>query len=127
MVTDDGLAARIKAAGFAPCFPVRDIQAALAHYGQLGFDVMPCTEETGWAWIRLGTAELHLFIKDDHGPATTAAAADIEVDDAGEIERELRATGADGTSDPYDAPYGREVVHIDQDNNLLRFIGLARA
>src|SRR5215472_15223814 len=63
MVTDDGLAARIKAAGFAPCFPVRDIQAALAHYRQLGFDVMPCTEETGWAWVRLGTAELHLFVK----------------------------------------------------------------
>jgi hypothetical protein len=63
-------------------------------------------------------------------PATTAAAADIEVDDADEIERALRAlraTGADGTSDPYDTPYGREVVHIDPDSNLLRFIGPALA
>ena len=89
---------------------------------------MPYTAETGWAGARLGSAELHLFIKDDHNPATTtAAAADIEVDDAGEIERELRAAGADGTSDPYDTPYGREVVHVDPDNNLLRFIGPARA
>jgi hypothetical protein len=105
MVTNDGLAPRIKAAGFAPCFPVRDIQAALAHHEQLGFDVMPYTEETGWAWVRLGTAKLHLFIKDDHDPATTtAAAADIGVNDADEIERELRATAADGTSDPYDTP-----------------------
>jgi hypothetical protein len=127
MVTDDGLAARIKAAGFAPCFPVRDIATALAHYEQLGFDVMPYTAETGWAWVRLGTAELHLFINDDHNPAPAAAAADIEVDDADEIERALRATGADGTSDPYDTPYGREVVHIDPDSNLLRFIGPARA
>jgi hypothetical protein len=28
-------------AGFAPCFPVTDMQAALAHYDQLGFTVMP--------------------------------------------------------------------------------------
>jgi len=35
--------------GFAPCFPVRGIETALAHYEQLGFDVMPYTAETGWA------------------------------------------------------------------------------
>jgi hypothetical protein len=68
MVTDDGLAARIKAAGFAPCFPVRDIETAPAHYEELGFDVMPYTAETGWAWVRLGTAELHLFVKDGTTP-----------------------------------------------------------
>jgi uncharacterized glyoxalase superfamily protein PhnB len=113
-------------AGFAPCFPVRDIRAALAHYEQLGFDVMPHTDGIGWAWVRLGAAELHLFVKDDHDPATTAAAADLAVDDADEFERALRATGAEGTSDAYDTPYGREVVHVDLDHNLLRFIAPRR-
>jgi hypothetical protein len=44
------------------------------------------------------------------------------VDDADEFGRLLSATGVEGTSDPYDTPYGREVVHIDLDNNLLRFV-----
>ena len=43
---------------------------------------MSYTAGMGWAWVRLGAAELHLFEKDDHDPATTAAAADLEVDDA---------------------------------------------
>jgi hypothetical protein len=34
----------------------------------------------------------------------------------------LQATGVSGTSDPYDTPYGREVVHVDPDNNLMRFV-----
>ena len=48
------------------------MQAALAHYEQLGFEVMPYAE--GMTWARLGVAELHLFVKDDHDPAATAAA-----------------------------------------------------
>jgi hypothetical protein len=82
MVTENESARGTRTTGFAPCFPVRDVQAALAHYEQLGFDVMPYTAGTGWAWVRLGAAELRLFAKDDHDPATTAAAADLEVADA---------------------------------------------
>jgi hypothetical protein len=108
--------------GFAPCFPVRDMRAALAHYERLGFKVMPYAEGITWAWARLGPAELHLFVKDDHDPATTAAAADLQVENADEFGRVLQETAVDGTSDPYDTPYGREVVHIDLDNNLLRFV-----
>lgn len=114
------------ACGFAPCFPVRHMESALAHYGRLGFEVMPYTAGMSWAWVRLGAAELHLFQKDDHDPATTAAAADLAVDDADEFERVLSATGVDGTSDPYDTAYGREVVHVDLDNNLMRFVGPGR-
>jgi hypothetical protein len=87
---------------------------------------MSYTAGMGWAWVRLGAAELHLFEKDDHDPATTAAAADLVVDDADEFERMLRATGVEGTSDPYDTSYGREVVHVDLDNNLMRFIAPRR-
>jgi hypothetical protein len=119
MATEKGTA---RSAGFAPCFPVRDIRAALAHYERLGFDVMPVTGATRWAWARLGTAELHLFQKDDHDPATTAAAADLAIENADEFGRRLAATGVAGTSQPCDTRYGREVVHVDPDNNLLRFV-----
>jgi len=115
------------ACGFAPCFPVRDLWAALAHYERLGFEGMTYTQGMTWAWARLGTAELHLFVKDDHDPATTAAAADLQVSDVDELHRVLRETGAGGTSDPYDTPYGREFVHVDPDNNLIRFVAPASA
>ena len=111
--------------GFAPCFPVRDMRAALAHYAQLGFQVMPWSPGMTWAWARLGAAELHLFVKDDHDPATTAAAADLRIEDADEFAHRLDATSTPGTSGPYDTYYGREVVHVDPDNNLLRFVAQA--
>jgi hypothetical protein len=119
VMATDGL---VPGTGFAPCFPVRDMQAALAHYEQLGFNVMPYADGMTWGWARLGPAELHLFVNGDHDPATTAAAADLTVENADELCRALRQTAADGTSDPYDTPYGREFVHVDPDNNLMRFI-----
>jgi hypothetical protein len=127
MATDGLVPGRIGARGFAPCFPVRDMRAALAHYEQLGFEVLPYADGMTWAWARLGPAELHLFVKDDHDPATTAAAADLQVQNADELGRALRGTAAGGTSDPYDTPYGREFVHVDPDNNLMRFVTPAAA
>jgi hypothetical protein len=115
------------ACGFAPCFPVRDMRAALAHYERLGFEVMPYTQGMTWAWTRLGAAELHLFVKDDHDPATTAAAADLQAENIDELHRALRESAVCGTSDPYDTPYGREFVHVDPDNNLMRFVAPASA
>jgi len=97
------------------------VRAALAHYEWLGFDVMPFEDGIEWAWVRFGAAELHFFLKRDHDPNTTAAAADLKVDDVDELERAWSATGASGTSEPYDTPYWmREAVHIDTDNNLIR-------
>jgi len=108
--------------GFSPCFPVKDMRAALAHYQQLGFEVMPFYEGADWAWARFGAAELHLYLKRDHDPARTAAAADLAVEDCDALEAFWNATGLPGTSDPYDTPYGsREAVHVDLDNNLIRF------
>lgn len=97
------------------------MQAALAHYEQLGFEVMPFEDGATWAWVRFGAAEIHLFLKKDHNPSTTAAAADLRVDDVDELERTWSATGVDSTSEPYDTPYNmREAVHVDIDNNLIR-------
>ncbi len=39
-----------------------------------------------------------------------------------ESGRRLEATGIPGTSEVYDTAYGREVVHVDPDHNLLRFV-----
>jgi hypothetical protein len=110
-------------AGFCPCFPVTDMRAALTHYEQLGFEVMLYQDEAQWGWARFGTAELHLYVKKDHDPARTAAAADLAVEDCDTLERQWSATGVPGTSDPYDTAYGmREAVHVDPDNNLIRFV-----
>jgi hypothetical protein len=119
---DDAATAATPAVGFAPCFPVRDMRVALDHYGRLGFDVAAYTDGLAWGWARLGTAEVHLFVKDDHDPATTAAAADLRVEDVDSFGSMLRATRVGGTSEPYDTPYGREVVHVDPDSNLMRFV-----
>jgi hypothetical protein len=107
---------------FAPCFPVTDLRASLAHYVGLGFVATEYEEGMKWAWVRFGNSELHLFLKRDHDPATTAAAADLVVADADALESAWSSTGISGTSDTYDTPYGmREAVHIDPDNNLIRF------
>jgi hypothetical protein len=96
--------------------------AAVTHYKRLGFEVMPGAEGAEWAWARFGTAELHLFLKKDHDPALTGAAADLSVEDCDALGREWSATGVPGTSDPYDTAYGmREAVHVDPDHNLIRF------
>jgi hypothetical protein len=98
------------------------MRAALAHYEQLGFIVMPYEEGTAWSWIRFGNAEIHLYLKENHDPARTAAAADLTVLDCEALERQWSATGVPGTSAPYDTEYGmREAVHVDLDNNLIRF------
>jgi hypothetical protein len=109
-------------AGFAPCFPVTDMRAALEHYQQLGFLAMPYEDGAEWGWVRFGNAEIHLYLKEDHDPARTAAAADLSVVDCEELARQWNATGAPGTSEPYDTKYMmREAVHVDLDNNLIRF------
>ena len=109
-------------AGFAPCFPTRDLRAALAHYEQLGFTVMDYAAGAPWGWARFENAEIHLYVKEDHDPGRTAAAADLTVADCDALERQWTAAGVPGTSDPYDTPYGRrEAVHVDLDNNLIRF------
>jgi hypothetical protein len=76
--------------GFASCFPVPDTRAALEHYEDLSSIVMANQEVPKWAWIRLGKAEIHLYLKEDHDPAR-AAAADLMVLDCEALERQVAA------------------------------------
>ena len=59
-----------------------------------------------------------MHLKEPHDPARTAAAADLSVNDCDALERQWSATDVPGTSDPYGT---REAVHVDLDNNLIRF------
>ncbi len=43
------------------------------------------------------------------------------------LHRTLCETTVGGTSDRYETPYGREFVHVDPDNNLMRFVAPAAA
>jgi hypothetical protein len=54
------------------------MRAALAHYEDLGFEVMEYME---WAWAQFEASEIHFFVKQGHDPTRTAAAADIRVED----------------------------------------------
>jgi hypothetical protein len=83
---------------------------------------MDYTARTTRGWVRFESAEIHLYLKEDHDPARTAAAADLAVVDCEALEQQWSATGVPGTSDPYDTPYGRrEAAHVDLDGNLIRF------
>lgn len=108
--------------GFSPCFPSTDVRATLEHYARLGFEVMPYDEGAEWGWARFEGAELHFYLKADHNPNTTAAATDLNVVDCDALAAQWSSTRVHGTSDPYDTQYGmREAVHVDPDNNLIRF------
>jgi catechol 2,3-dioxygenase-like lactoylglutathione lyase family enzyme len=102
----------------SPILPVRDLEAALEHYADLGFVVSRWSDDYGFAaWRGL---ELHLICTPDHDPARTAAAVFLHVDDADEVARAWAS--APGTTAPSDRPWGvREGKHVDPDGNLLRF------
>jgi len=105
----------------APVLPVRDIDAAVAHYTTLGFAVTG--DDDGYRFARRGEVYLHLAAFDALDPATNTSAVYLYVSDADALRDEWMASGAGGRFFPIaDTPYGlRESAHIDPDGNLLRF------
>ncbi|GAA1272795.1 hypothetical protein GCM10009665_70930 [Kitasatospora nipponensis] len=108
--------------GFAPIFPVRDLDRALAHYASLGFEVH-AHPSGGYGFADRGEVGLHLTHEPDHDPAVGAAAAYLYVDDADALAAEWSAPGIGGrTVPPVDTDYRlREGARLDPDNNLIRF------
>jgi hypothetical protein len=107
--------------GMAAILPVRDLGAALDHYGALGFRVNPY--DGGYGYAVRGTADFHLSVHPDLDPRRNASAVYLYVDDADTLYAEWRAAGVEGQFfEPHDTEYGlRECAHIDRDGNLLRF------
>jgi hypothetical protein len=107
--------------GMAAILPVRDLDAALAHYGRLGFRVNPY--DNGYGYAVRGAADLHLALRHDLDPRQNASAVYLYVDDAEALFAEWRGAGVEGQFfEPHDTDYGlREGAHVDRGGNLLRF------
>lgn len=107
----------------APVFPVSNLNAAMAHYRQLGFTVKPY-EDGGYAFAIRDAVEIHLTtVTGKINLATTTSAAYLDVDDADALAAEWTAAKVGGELvAPVNTGYGtREGAHIDPDGNLLRF------
>ena len=57
----------------APVMPVRDLQAALERYRQLGFEVRAYGHGTGYGYAQRGAVSIHLSEWDEHDPKRTGA------------------------------------------------------
>ncbi|WP_229402840.1 bleomycin resistance protein [Micromonospora okii] len=109
--------------GFAPIFPVADLQRAVEHYAQLGFEVTPYADGAEYAFAVRDGVQLHLSHTPDHDPARGAACVYLYVHDAAALADEWRQAGVGGRTGPSrDTEYGlREAVHVDPDNNMIKF------
>jgi catechol 2,3-dioxygenase-like lactoylglutathione lyase family enzyme len=101
----------------APTFPVRDVDAALAFYATLGFEVRRyAADEYGFA--TRDAVEIHLG---RGGEIDGRATAYLFVSDADAVAAEWRAAGAE-VHGPQDTAWGRhEGAMVDPDGNVIRF------
>jgi catechol 2,3-dioxygenase-like lactoylglutathione lyase family enzyme len=108
--------------GVAAILPVRDLDAALDHYGRLGFAVS-AYEGGGYGYARRGAADFHLAVSQRLDASANTAAVYLHVDDADALYAEWSSCGVAGRFvEPEDTDYGlREGAHVDPDGNLLRF------
>ena len=127
----------VQFARVSPVFPVRDLEAALAHYASLGFETSGSNGGERYAFadrdgVHLHLAEAHEHDHDhghepgeepEHDHRFAAVHVYLYVDDADALYAEWSRPGIGGTTHhPCDRPYGlREGAHVDQDGNLLRF------
>ncbi|MGQ0835542.1 MAG: VOC family protein [Gammaproteobacteria bacterium] len=113
---------RTRLNALAAVLPVRDLGAALEHYGRLGFSVR-AYEGGGYGYAERDGLNLHLTAVPDLDPAATTSAVYLYVDDADAMYAEWRSSGVSGQFfAPHDTEYGlREGAHVDRDGNLIRF------
>lgn len=109
-------------ASIAPVFDVASVDAAVAHYRALGFEVTRHQGDAPYAFARRGSAWVHLS-EDPASEPGHGSAAYLYVDDADALHAEWSASGAGGRFvTPVDTDYGlREGAHVDPDGNLLRY------
>jgi hypothetical protein len=106
----------------APVFAVRDLDAALIHYGRLGF-ATKADSHGQYGFARRDKVRLHLAVVSDLDPLTSTSTAYAYVDNADALHAEWTAAGVAGRfTKPVDTDYGvREGAHVDTDGNLLRY------
>jgi uncharacterized glyoxalase superfamily protein PhnB len=101
----------------APIFSVRDLDAALDFYRQLGSAVRVYAGG-GYGYTSRDGIEIHLSVPGgDHHPAS----AYLFVDDADRLAAAWRAAGVE-VHTPEDTEWGRhEGALVDPDGNVIRF------
>jgi len=106
---------------FSPIFPVRDLAAAVVHYGSLGFAAR--SVDPGYGFADRDGLSLHLAADPVHDPPHAASAAYLYVRDADALYQEWSRSDVGGRTEPVEVTaYGlREGSHLDPDGNLIRF------
>jgi hypothetical protein len=97
---------------------VRDLQAALERYRQLGFEVRAYGHGTG----QRGAVSIHLSEWDEHDPKRTGVVVYLYVSDADAVRAEWASCGVKGRlGDPRNTDYGMPVFgFVDTDGTLHR-------
>ena len=105
----------------APILPVKDLDAALAHYRMLGFRARGW-HGGGYGFVFFDGVELHLGVpSESDGRALGVANAYRFVDDADAVAAQWLAAGGDVRL-PQDTEWGmHEGVLVDLDGNVIRF------
>jgi hypothetical protein len=102
----------------APVFAVHDLDAAMAHYRQLGF-VTREYEGGGYGYATLDGIDIHLGVVP--GADHQTGAAYLWVEDADELAAQWRSSGVEVHA-PEDTEWGQhEGAVVDPDGNVLRF------
>jgi catechol 2,3-dioxygenase-like lactoylglutathione lyase family enzyme len=102
----------------APILPVRDVEAALASYARMGFEVRRYGPAP-YGFASRDTVELHLGQVRDSD--RSKGAAYVFVDDSNAVAAEWRAAGAE-VHGPQDTEWGQhEGALVDPDGNVIRF------
>lgn len=107
----------------APVFVTTDLQRALDHYQQLGFQVEAYEDADYYGYACRDGIEIHIARVDQLDCRTTTSCAYVWVDDAEALHAEWAAAGVAGHLQPPEmTDYGlKEGAHVDLDGNLIRF------
>jgi catechol 2,3-dioxygenase-like lactoylglutathione lyase family enzyme len=105
----------------APVIPVRDIDAAVARYRRLGFQVERYEGPAQYAFAERGPVSMHLHGWKGWHPAQ-AGIVYLYVSDADALHAEWSRAGVDGQlGDPFDTDYGlREFEYQDPEGTMHR-------
>ena len=105
----------------APVFPVGDMEAAMAHYRELGFGVSSHNDR--YAYAVRGGVTIHLTLVEGLEPLRSSSVAYLLVEDAEALAQEWEAADVDGEiRSPAPTDYGAiEGAYVDPDGNMLRF------
>jgi uncharacterized glyoxalase superfamily protein PhnB len=102
----------------APIFPVHDLDAAMAHYQQLGFATRVYAGG-GYGYATREGIEIHLGMVSARDGRTSSAY--LWVEDADKLAAAWRSAGVEVHS-PEDTEWGQhEGAVVDPDGNVLRF------